>query len=51
MAVVMDLYNREVIGYAVSKNIDTELVKRALSNALIQKGGGSKRPYFIVIAG
>jgi transposase InsO family protein len=34
LACVMDLYNREVIGYSTSKNIDTELVKRALSNAI-----------------
>ena len=34
LAVVIDLYNREVIGYAISKRIDTELVKQALSNAI-----------------
>ncbi|MGL4484099.1 MAG: IS3 family transposase [Anaerovoracaceae bacterium] len=34
LAVVMDLFNREIIGYSVSKNIDTELAKRALCNAL-----------------
>ncbi|MBI9008515.1 MAG: IS3 family transposase [Tenericutes bacterium] len=34
LACVMDLYNREVIGYSTSKNIDTELVKRALGNAI-----------------
>jgi transposase InsO family protein len=34
LAVVMDLYNREIIGYSVSKNIDTELVLRATSNAI-----------------
>jgi len=34
LAVVIDLYNREVIGYSISKTIDTELVKRALGNAL-----------------
>ena len=34
LAAVIDLYNREVIGYAVSKQIDTELVKRALGNAI-----------------
>jgi transposase InsO family protein len=38
LAVVIDLYNREVIGYSMSKKIDTELVKRALSNALAGKG-------------
>ena len=42
LAAVMDLYNREVIGYSISKSIDTELVKRALANALANtKGGGS----------
>lgn len=34
LAVVMDLYNREIIGYSTSKNIDTELVLRATSNAI-----------------
>ncbi|PKM71894.1 MAG: hypothetical protein CVU91_12145 [Firmicutes bacterium HGW-Firmicutes-16] len=34
LAAVIDLYNREVIGYSVSKQIDTELVKRALGNAI-----------------
>ena len=38
LAVVLDLCNKEVVGYAVSKYIDTELVKRALSNALIRRG-------------
>ncbi len=34
LAAVIYLYNRDVIGYAVSKQIDTELVKRALGNAI-----------------
>jgi len=34
LAVVIDLYNREVVGYETSKQIDSELVKRALANAL-----------------
>ncbi len=34
LAAVIDLYNREVIGYAVDKQIDTELVNRALGNAI-----------------
>ena len=38
LAVVIDLYNREVIGYEVSQNIDTELVCRALGNALHRRG-------------
>ncbi len=39
LAAVMDLYNREIVGYAVSMNIDTELVKRALGNAIARCGG------------
>ena len=38
LAVVLDLYNREVIGYAISKKMDTELVKSALSNAIARQG-------------
>ena len=38
LAAVIDLYNREVIGYAISKKIDTELVKRALGNAIGRRG-------------
>ena len=34
LAVVMDLFNREIIGYSLSKKIDTELVKSALGNAV-----------------
>ena len=37
LAAVMDLYNRKVIGYSVSRNIDTELICRALGNALHRK--------------
>ena len=29
LSVVMDLYNREIIGYSISKSLDAELVKRA----------------------
>lgn len=46
LAVVIDLYNREIIGYSVSKNIDVELVKRALSNSLIKKGGDNGNTVF-----
>lgn len=46
LAIVLDLYNKEVIGYAVSKAIDTELVKRALSNALVNTNGGGKGTIF-----
>lgn len=38
LAIVMDLFNREVIGYSVSKRIDTELVKTALGNAIAHYG-------------
>ena len=38
LAAVMDLYNREVIGYAVSKTIDAELACQALRNAIIRNG-------------
>jgi putative transposase len=39
LAIVLDLYNKEVIGYSVSKTADAELVKRALSNALVNTRG------------
>lgn len=38
LAAVLDLKNKEVIGYEVSKNIDSELCKRALANALALRG-------------
>ncbi len=38
LAVVMDLFNREIIGYSLSKKIDTELVKSALGNAVGRNG-------------
>ena len=34
LAVVIDLFNREIIGYAVSRRIDSELTKRALGEAI-----------------
>lgn len=34
LSIVMDLFNREIIGYSISKNIDTELVKSDLENAI-----------------
>ena len=34
----MDLKNKEVIGYEVSKNIDSKLCKRAIANALALRG-------------
>lgn len=38
LAVVMDLFNREVIGYDIGKKIDTQLVKNALGNAIGRRG-------------
>lgn len=34
LSVVIDLFNREVVGYALSKSPNTELVKRSLGNAM-----------------
>lgn len=36
LAIIIDLFNREVIGYNISKNPDSELVKRALGNAVLK---------------
>lgn len=38
LAVVVDLFNREIIGYAMSKRINAELVKQALANAIVSYG-------------
>lgn len=38
LAVVMDLFNREIIGYDIGKRIDTQLVKNALGNAIGKRG-------------
>jgi transposase InsO family protein len=38
LAVVIDLCNREIVGYQISKTIDTELVKSALGNAIAKTG-------------
>lgn len=35
---VMDLFNREIIGYEVSKQINAELAKAALGNAIGKRG-------------
>lgn len=34
LSVVMDLFNREIIGYSVGRDVGTELVKRSMSDAL-----------------
>jgi len=39
LAVVIDLYNREVVGYSISKTVDSELAKAALGNAVARAGG------------
>ena len=38
LAIVIDLYNREVIGYEVSKRIDADLACNALGNAIAKNG-------------
>lgn len=38
LAVVLELFNREVIGYDIGKKIDTQLVKNALGNAIGRRG-------------
>jgi putative transposase len=37
LAAVIDLFNREVVGYSVSKKANTELAKRAMANALVNR--------------
>lgn len=34
LAVVLDLYNREVVGWSISESLETELVLKALENAM-----------------
>jgi putative transposase len=46
LAIVLDLFNKEVIGYSISKEIDAELVKRALSNALVTTRGRGEGTIF-----
>jgi len=38
LAVIIDLYNREIVGYSISKDINTELVAAALGNAIVRTG-------------
>lgn len=38
LAVIIDLYNREVVGYSISKEINADLVKAALGNAIARTG-------------
>jgi len=37
MAAIIDLHNKEIVGYEISRRADTELVCRALSYALIRR--------------
>jgi len=39
LAVILDLYSRKVVGYAMSERIDRELVLEALRKALVQRPG------------
>jgi transposase InsO family protein len=39
LAAVIDLYNREIVGYSISKTVDSELAKAALGNAIGRVGG------------
>jgi len=38
LEVVMDLYNREIIGYELGKRMDTQLMTSALGNAISKRG-------------
>lgn len=38
LAVVIDLFNREIIGYDFGKKIDSQPVKNALGNAIGRRG-------------
>ena len=46
LATVEDLFNREIVGYSVSKRIDSELAKRALASALGRTGASGKGTVF-----
>jgi transposase InsO family protein len=39
LAVILDLFSRRVVGYAISERIDRELVLEALRKALVQRPG------------
>jgi len=38
LASVMDLYSRKIVGYEVSKKMNTDLIKKALANAVAERG-------------
>jgi len=46
LAVIIDLYNREIVGYSISKDINSTLVKTALGNALIRRGKSKTKLLF-----
>jgi len=37
LAVVLDLFNKEVVGWSMARNADTELVTRAMAHALVRR--------------
>ncbi len=46
LAAVMDLYNRGVVGYSISRSIDAQLTCNALGNALVKRGNKDKALIF-----
>ena len=42
LAAVMDLYSRAIVGWAMDKHIDTELVSKALNMELLNRSPASK---------
>lgn len=42
LAAVIDVFNREVVGYSLSKKANTELTKRALASALMNRRPAGK---------
>ena len=46
LAAVIDLYNREIVGYSIGKEINAELVKAALGDALGRRVKVSERLIF-----
>ncbi len=46
LATVIDLYNREIIGYSISKQMDSDLTCSALGNAIMRTGNKSQGVVF-----
>lgn len=42
LAIVLDLFNREVIGYSISRKPNSELTRRAMANALSERNPDGK---------